>query len=71
MSTQWQIAKIWQFSSSFVACPENQIRFGDHCYEELETKKQTIEENANQCEDKLGQWLLHSLRTDGKATEQA
>ena len=41
----------------FTACPVNQIRFGDYCYEELETKKQTIEENANQCEDKLGQGL--------------
>ena len=41
----------------FTACQENQIRFGDYCYEELETKKQTIEENANQCEDKLGQGL--------------
>ena len=38
----------------FLACPENQIRFGDYCYEELSNQKQTIEENANQCEDKLG-----------------
>ena len=43
-----------QNNSYFSACPENQIRFGDYCYEELENKKQTIEENANQCEDKLG-----------------
>ena len=34
------------------ACKENQVRFGDYCYEELPNPKDTIEKNANECLDK-------------------
>ena len=30
------------------------MRFGDNCYDELDTSLQSIEDNANQCADKLG-----------------
>ena len=45
---------IFSKSNVIVACDENQIRFGDFCYEELSTAKQSVENNANQCLDKFG-----------------
>ena len=39
------------YSVYISTCPENQVRFGPHCYFELSTPFQSIFDNGNQCED--------------------